>query len=203
MDAVEILVKCRKCQQENVLTIAKGNVQSHACIKCGDKLLEYVPVNGYLYILSNPKYQNLLKIGFTKRSVEERVKELNAPTGVPHPFTIEAYFLSETPEVHEKEIHNRLSSYRIESKEFFEVSILEALTSIEIICGRPPSYLSPTLKAQQEEKKEENRREKERREWENREWERMIQTSRKKYQDAAAQRLREWQERVYKKDQSR
>jgi hypothetical protein len=145
MDAINIFVKCNACQQENTLTIVKGHAKSNTCSKCGNTLLEYVSVNGYIYILSNPKYQNLLKIGFTRRSVEERVIELNAETGVPHPFTIEAYFMSEAPEAHEKEIHNRLFSYRLESKEFFTATVPEALKIIEAVCGRPSCFLSPAL----------------------------------------------------------
>jgi hypothetical protein len=103
---------------------------------------EYVTDNAYIYILSNQSMPNLLKIGFTKRSVEERVDELNAATGVPVPFTIEAYFQSEYPETHEERIHNALHKYRIEYKEFFNIELDIALTVIEVALGRPPCYLN-------------------------------------------------------------
>jgi hypothetical protein len=44
---------------------------------------------GYIYILSNPAMQGLLKIGVTSRDVRERVTQLSAATGVPKPFEIE------------------------------------------------------------------------------------------------------------------
>ncbi|MBA3017886.1 MAG: hypothetical protein FP811_07035, partial [Desulfobacteraceae bacterium] len=45
--------------------------------------------NGWIYILTNPSLQeNLIKIGKTSRTPEERAKELSAPTGVPAEFEI-------------------------------------------------------------------------------------------------------------------
>lgn len=54
-------------------------------------------VKGFIYILSNPEMQGLVKIGQTRRKVEKRVKELSSGTGVPAPYEIEAIFDSKNP----------------------------------------------------------------------------------------------------------
>ena len=63
---------------------------------------------GFVYILSNASMPGLLKIGYTTRTVQQRVQELNRPTAVPTPFEIEAYFRSDGPEAHERRVHQAL-----------------------------------------------------------------------------------------------
>ena len=41
---------------------------------------------GYVYLLTNEAMPGYVKIGFTERTVEERIEELSKPTGVPMPF---------------------------------------------------------------------------------------------------------------------
>ena len=43
---------------------------------------------GYIYIMINPSYPNLVKIGKTSRSPEERAAELSQTSGVPTPFYV-------------------------------------------------------------------------------------------------------------------
>jgi phage FluMu protein Com len=81
---MDILVKCRKCDTENTVTIAKGgDSASPRCLRCDDVLMRYTSVSGYIYILSNPRMKDLLKIGLSTRSVQERIAELSSATGVP------------------------------------------------------------------------------------------------------------------------
>lgn len=89
--------------------------------------------HGYVYILSNPAMPSLLKIGFTRKSLEGRMTALNSPTGVPVPFVLEACFPSNTPEIHEKQIHAQLSKWRT-NKEFFEVGLDQAVTVAAKVC---------------------------------------------------------------------
>jgi hypothetical protein len=88
---------------------------------------------GYIYILSNPSMPNLVKIGFTYRRVEERLLELSGATGVPTPFTIEYYCLTADVEDVEKLVHSRFSSNRRPSREFFAVSLSEAVAFIDSV----------------------------------------------------------------------
>jgi hypothetical protein len=86
---------------------------------------------GYIYILSNPQMQGLLKIGITNKDVKERVKELSSATGVPQPFEIEYYCLTRNLEEIEKEVHRRFSAHRKKGKEFFFISLAEAVRVID------------------------------------------------------------------------
>lgn len=86
---------------------------------------------GYIYVLSNSAMPGLLKIGFTNRDVKERVEELSASTGVPTPFEIEYYCLTRNVETVEAEVHRRFSKSRQPGKEFFSISLAEAVRAID------------------------------------------------------------------------
>ena len=78
---------------------------------------------GFVYVLTNESMPGLVKIGYTERTVEERIKELSQPTGVPTPF--ECFFAVEVenPQAVEKKIHDGLHDARKNlSREFFEIA---------------------------------------------------------------------------------
>lgn len=92
---------------------------------------------GYIYILSNKYYRNgnLLKIGMTSRTVDKRVGELNRAFGVPEDFYVVFKKQARVPSVAEKEIHRRLSRYRInKSREFFLVDSSVAIDAVTDVC---------------------------------------------------------------------
>lgn len=62
---------------------------------------------GYIYILINPSFIDLIKIGCTGFQASERAKQLSAHTGVPTPFRV-AYeiFVNESCKDIEKQIHS-------------------------------------------------------------------------------------------------
>lgn len=101
-------------------------------------MLETRDVPGYLYILSNPSFPGLLKIGMTTRLVGDRVAELGAATGVPTAFKIEAYFESSDPQAHETVVHNSLARGRVKGKEFFRVELYEAMNTVSKATGNAP-----------------------------------------------------------------
>jgi hypothetical protein len=86
---------------------------------------------GYMYILSNPAIPGLLKIGFTNRDVKDRVAELSSATAVPKRFEIEYYCLTRDVEEVESRVHQHLSAHRAPGKEFFSVSLIEAVELID------------------------------------------------------------------------
>jgi hypothetical protein len=92
-------------------------------------------LQGFLYVLTNPRMPGLLKIGCTTRSVEERVDELNAATGVPVPFVIEAVFPSKAPLEDEARVHEWLRKRRLSGREFFEADLREAMAVIRTVVG--------------------------------------------------------------------
>lgn len=87
--------------------------------------------SGYVYIMTNQGMPNLLKIGFTSRSPEERKRELSRATGVPVEFNIKYEVFSPNVNQLESRVHEELKKYRPnQKKEFFEIDLSHA---IEII----------------------------------------------------------------------
>lgn len=105
---------------------------------------ETVNPNGYIetgdgpnivYIMSNPTYSGLLKIGSTRGPVEERRKQLSSASGVPSPFKIEWILKLDGNELQlENEIHHYLEHKRsYMNREFFDISLSEAIAAVKNI----------------------------------------------------------------------
>jgi hypothetical protein len=91
----------------------------------------------WVYILSNESMPNIVKIGITKLTPEERAKQISASTGVPIPFKVEFAFKCHEGEFLENDIHIYLDSYRVNSnREFFKIDINEAIDVIKEIGKR-------------------------------------------------------------------
>jgi hypothetical protein len=85
----------------------------------------------WVYILSNPAMPNLLKIGYTKHEPDTRAKQVGSPTGVPLPFDLEWAFQCFNGEQLEREVHEELTTYRVnQQREFFDISLTEAQEAI-------------------------------------------------------------------------
>lgn len=88
----------------------------------------------YIYILSNPSIPNVLKIGFTERTVLERVKEINNGTGVILPWEIRWVYKCPNGRALEGEIHSHLQSMGLrlnKNREGFVIDLNEAINIIE------------------------------------------------------------------------
>jgi hypothetical protein len=96
---------------------------------------------GYVYVLSNPAMPGLVKIGQTTRSMRSRVNELSLATGVPKPFVVEAYYLSDDPQADEARIHEALAYHRAPGREFFAPSLERTLEDCTKTLGRHPRYI--------------------------------------------------------------
>ena len=78
---------------------------------------------GYIYILSNPSMDGVLKVGMSKRGAIIRSNELYA-TGVPTPFVIEFDMLVDDCRGIEVYMHSYLSDFRVNnSREFFKIDV--------------------------------------------------------------------------------
>jgi len=138
----EFEVHCTECSHNFISHWTAPDESCMKCPKCGLCILTIKQIYGYVYVLSNPKIPSLVKIGFTTRSVENRVSELNSSSGVPMPFVIESFFTSTEPHTDEKKIHERLEGYRdSKDREFFNVTPEKALFLITKILGRNACYL--------------------------------------------------------------
>jgi len=95
---------------------------------------------GSVYILLNPLFPRLVKIGRTNREVRKRAVELSRQTGVPEDFVI-LYdeVVSDVEEV-ERRLHERFQEYRTKSnKEFFQLPPRDAIKALQDIARQFPA----------------------------------------------------------------
>ena len=86
---------------------------------------------GIVYLLTNPSMPGLVKIGMTTRDINSRLRELNAPTGVPQAF--EVIYTVEVSDcaAAERFVHETLRSKRAnQGREFFRVETAEAIDAL-------------------------------------------------------------------------
>lgn len=91
---------------------------------------------GVVYVLTNPAIPGLVKIGMTQREdINERLAELNRPTGVPVPFECQyacKVKVSDCPKI-EKALHAAFAPDRINpNREFFSTNIERIIPLLEI-----------------------------------------------------------------------
>ena len=104
------------------------------CLKIhsGRAKLAEVPGAGWLYVLSTRDKPELLKVGKTIRSVEERAHEINTATGVAIPFGVKRCWRVLDASKAEKLAHHALRDFRVrKDREFFQVSPSNAFKLIE------------------------------------------------------------------------
>jgi hypothetical protein len=95
-----------------------------------------VPIDGMgddiIYVLSNPTYPGLLKIGYTRKEIGIRIKDLSKATGVPTPFKLEYVFKCYNGLQLESDIHKHLKDFRPNNyREFFDVTLNQAIEAIK------------------------------------------------------------------------
>ena len=106
------------------------------CVLLGTASVPDEPDAGWIYVLSTRELPDLLKIGMTTRTVEQRAREINNATGVAIPFGVRRCWRVSDPSRAERLVHSVLQRYRIrEDREFFRVSFGVAAQSIEAEIG--------------------------------------------------------------------
>ncbi len=92
---------------------------------------------GWIYLLSTREMPDLLKIGMTTRSVEERLREINGATGVAFPFGVRRCWRTRDPAATERLVHEALAKHRVRAdREFFRASFSEAAKIIDDTLGK-------------------------------------------------------------------
>lgn len=90
-----------------------------------------------IYILSTREQPNIIKIGFTTRSVLDRVNEINSATGVVIPYGVRAVWSVKGARNIEAKIHKSLAGYRVRSdREFFCMDFQVAFRHINDLLRR-------------------------------------------------------------------
>lgn len=79
---------------------------------------------GYVYLLDNHRVPNIVKIGYTNRTPEERAAELKG-TGTPGTWQVKHHWKIPNAYLWEQRIHRELQIFRLE-REFFELSVGDA-----------------------------------------------------------------------------
>ena len=93
--------------------------------------------DSWVYIMSNPSSPGYYKIGYTKKSPEERAKQISNATGVIVPMVVEWAFHCYNGFALEQEVHNKLDAYRVSNqREFFQISLDEARQTVQEIGSR-------------------------------------------------------------------
>jgi hypothetical protein len=133
----EIKIVCPQCKLSVFIPMSSGKSEDVPCPRCGKLLFTTRHVSGFIYILSNDHMPGLLKIGMTTRAVADRVAELNSATGVPTAFTVEACFECEDPASDEMELHKLLDAHRVPGREFFRISLEDAIQATRSVTKTP------------------------------------------------------------------
>ena len=77
---------------------------------------------GYVYVISNPLFPSLVKIGYTSKSPEERIEQLDS-TGLPEKFVEHYRIKARDARSLEKKLHKHFESHRYsENREFFMIT---------------------------------------------------------------------------------
>lgn len=97
-----------------------------------------IPTDGQgsdiVYILSNPSFPGVLKIGYTRKEIGIRIKDLSKATGVPTSFKLEYMFKCYNGLQLEADIHKYLKDFRTNSyREFFDITLSQAIEAIQYL----------------------------------------------------------------------
>lgn len=87
---------------------------------------------GWVYVLSSRELPDLLKIGMTTRTVEQRSQEINSATGVAIPFGVRRCWRVVDPHRSERLVHAALAGHRLRGdREFFRIAFGLAAARVE------------------------------------------------------------------------
>ncbi len=89
---------------------------------------------GYIYVLENKGQPGILKIGYTDRTPQSRLKEINAGTGVITPWYIVNAFACKAPSHIEGLIHTQLWEYHVNKEGFAVTPSMAEDVITRIIC---------------------------------------------------------------------
>ncbi|MHA6641076.1 GIY-YIG nuclease family protein [Mesorhizobium sp. A623] len=94
------------------------------------------PGAGWIYALSIREFSDLLKIGMTTRTVEQRAQEINGATGVAVPFGVRRCWRVSHPHAAEKLVHAELADFRLRNdREFFRIHFSVAAKKLDAAIG--------------------------------------------------------------------
>ena len=137
----QLSLKCSACGKTSKFSVNRAQ-DNLACASCNQQFpdVQIERFEGCVYVLSNPSMPGLLKIGMTAQDAFDRARELSSATGVPEPYVVEAYIVCSDAASIELAAHQELAHVRKSNREFFAVSLEEALQVLEKLVGRKTDY---------------------------------------------------------------
>jgi hypothetical protein len=122
-DLAEIRKNISDIEPPSVSEIERNRLRVCLETYLGDRIIVDEPGAGWVYLLSTREFPDLVKVGMTTRSVQDRVREINSATGVPIPFGVRGCWRVTDPQRAERTVHEALDSWRFRSdREFFKIS---------------------------------------------------------------------------------
>ena len=116
---------------------------------------------GIIYVIRNEFHpSNMYKVGYTTKSIGERLDELNRETSNPGQFAVCGYFPVSDVTAAERLCHQELEHLRVaKRKEFFHGPISRLLTEVEKVCALflPMQFISKNCMDGEEEDSAESR----------------------------------------------
>jgi len=100
--------------------------------------------DGYIYILKNYYIPNVYKVGYTKRGVVERAKEISRATGVPGDWEVAREWPVIDAYKTEQYIFSEFEEYRIQKKELFNfigTSLDEVIKTMDVLLSNKQKSL--------------------------------------------------------------
>ena len=147
----QLTIVCPQCRKQFVVVDTLEDARGFRCPVCAEIALRSQKIAGFVYILSNELMPGIVKIGFTERTVADRISELSGHTGVALPYKEEASFPVADPSKIERSVHEGLRQHRVsQNREFFRLSPDEATAAVRQILGLStplPKSVSPGAKA--------------------------------------------------------
>jgi len=87
-------------------------------------------MKGWIYVATMTNTVGVVKIGYSDRDPDERVKEWSRATGAPGEGKVEYAAWVNGPEQHEKRVHKLLEDEREKGSEWFKCSVKDAYDAI-------------------------------------------------------------------------
>jgi hypothetical protein len=93
-------------------------------------------MKGWVYVITNEGFKNIVKIGFSGQDPERRAKELSKE-GSPYPYVVEYWIHLDRPCSLEQATHKLLDLKReVENKEWFRCTVDEAIAAIKEVVNQ-------------------------------------------------------------------
>jgi len=94
-------------------------------------------MRGFIYIVSNPSLEGLIKIGKSESDPVKRAAQLSNTSNIPTPFEVEYFAFVDDFDELETAVHLYLASYRVNKRrEFFDCPVAVAIDAVQQMAGK-------------------------------------------------------------------